>query len=688
MVNRACFERYSGRSKQEQSCPAVNYQSPAMVTCQRLVAVFMVALGCMLVTGCGGDDETAQVTPPPTQPGVDANGNPINPTPDESNPDGTNPDGTNPDDTTEDPTDEGEKKEDPMEKEEPAEPEVPSRPDDVTEWKVPDYLSAKQDNDRRLQEAVNYMAEKFSGRPEVAELFKKLLLIETKPGQKLPDGSRDRDIEVRVSLPTTNALIEGLGKNKTPESKEVLKEILLGKIKTPADGRRGLNLVLNAFINNIDYQPYEDIIFTLVTNPEEVTEGATINPEDPLPLNRFQSNLIASLGQSTTTSLCNRFAKHLDDPQVTQELATQLESLLKTDRPESLQAKLILYQNKQTEKRTKASTESTLILHSDTALKMLLGVPPKLETFPEPGTLSRPSRKQEGYTKEEIAIEMNFAEMCWTPAFNDYLNGQMKKAPGLEQVPGVIQLLASMPTDFGRFSISEVLSYHAYRGPGIFTSAGLMGRAPTDPGFVIQAKQIYHGSPRRVTRVNKDDIRPTVDQAARDQWESSTDSLVQGWIQMMYSAAQNSDAKEQAALRDQSNFRVNLHPNARVVAEYHLVWPGESQSMIQKVTLAPVEIHYIRIEEEFALPEKMESSYKRYGGGISSPKHDVKNGFWFDDLANGSTPRSKLSIDIRMNHKPIIEDPKAVGNNDPKPIPLSIDILTIEVPEITEPGGS
>ena len=559
------------------------------------------------------------------------------------------------------------------EKEKPK-PEPPKRPVELDKWKTEHYLSAKRDRDRRLEEAIKLMGEKFAGDARAANLFKQLMVVDHLPAEKKPDGTEGKPIDVIPTRQVVDAAVVSLGLNRTPEATQILKDLLLGKLETPLAGRQLVVVVLTEMVKHLDYPENEEYIFGLLTQPDRTLEGVTLNPEAPLTNDKLRAEILGLIGSKSSPQFNMRLAKFLEDPSITKATASDFESMLVRDRPDTLLAKLVLYQNEHAELRTKNAAEAAMLAHSDLALSMLLGLPPRLEEMPPIGAISRPTKRQNGFPDEEIQSEMLFASNCWTPQIQDFLLAQINKKGDLVNSPGPTQLIGTMPTTSARFAMNELVNLQAKNGPRGWTSAGMFGRATTDPAFVIMAKSVYHGPPRRTT--------DAPDQTKRDAWRDAMDPLIQGWIRRFYSAARNSTPEMWSQAKESGTFRVVPHRDANIVTEFHLVWPGEQQAMIPDVPLAPLEIHYMRIEEE-NVPDKLAAHYKRFGAsGANAPKRTVRNGHWFDDLGSGATPKSKRSVDVIISHKPIVEEKPTPGVvSQPKPIPVVIDILTIEIPD-------
>lgn len=631
---------------------------------ERVASVPVAFVICLILSGCGGEDP-----PPPhaAAPAVQPTPPPVTPPPAEA------------EESAEETGEEGEEDPEakkPMEapKEEPK-PEPPKRPVDLAKWKKDDYLAAKKENDRKLEEAVKLMGEKFQKDARAAGLFKEILLIEHLPAEKRPDGTMGKPTDLAVPVNVSDALIKGLAMNQTPEATAILKDLMFGKLETPVPARSAVTSTLSEMVKYLDYQEYEDFIFDLLTAPEKTLNGAVLIPEAPLTNDRLRTEILGLLNASSTRRLNVRLAKYLEDPAVPMALATDIENMLIRDKADTLTAKLILYQNEQAEKRTTSAAENSMLSHSDAAMAILLGIPPKLEEIPPAGTTSRPTARQEGRSEVEIAAEMDFAKQCWTPELEAFLMKQITKAGELTNSPGPLQLIGTTPTGLARANMNELITANAYLGPASWNAAGLFGRSTNDPAFVVMAKNVYHNPSRKPGR-------GTPDKDTQEKWRDAMEPMIQAWFKRFYSAARNSTPEQWEAAKQSGNFKIAYHKDAKLVAEYHLVWPGTAQTLIPDLVLAPLEVHYVRLEDN-AVPEKIINHYKRYGAtGPTAPKRTVRNGAWYDDLENGATPKSKRSVDIYITHKPIPEEKAPPGVVlEPKSVPISIDILTIETPE-------
>lgn len=133
---------------------------------------------------------------------------------------------------------------------------------------------------------------------------------------------------------------------------------------------------------------------------------------------------------------------------------------------------------------------------------------------------------------------------------------------------------------------------------------------------------------------------------------------------------------------------VELHEGASVVAEYHVNWPNDVAGDLAGVDLAPMIIHYVRIEETNRV-NKLVSHYQKR---LKSAKlRTIDNGKWLDQVDDGSSERRRRSIDVMV----YATEPAPAGaagsagakTEKPKNVdePLVVEILSIEIADPT-PG--
>ena len=84
--------------------------------------------------------------------------------------------------------------------------------------------------------------------------------------------------------------------------------------------------------------------------------------------------MLRELEQWASPDLRLRLARHLEDPQVTQETAMEFERILVNDDPRNLPAQIVIFQNPLTSETSRLQIEQRLAQGSRLALAYLMGV--------------------------------------------------------------------------------------------------------------------------------------------------------------------------------------------------------------------------------------------------------------------------------------------------------------------------
>ena len=177
---------------------------------------------------------------------------------------------------------------------------------------------------------------------------------------------------------------------------------------------------------------------------------------------------------------------------------------------------------------------------------------------------------------------------------------------------------------------------------------GLYGSEIVDPALLVltkEAKRATKGSRRTSSsrRSNSQDEDDSFDDSGGgDDWESTIETFVEDLCTQMRSAARASSSPAESGSTDaRPPFR--LHPRANVVAQLHVRWPDQLDPKWAGVPIAPLELHYVRIEEEEQKPRTVMNLYTRQLS--RADKHDLSGGgMWLDDLNR----RERRSIDVRI----------------------------------------
>jgi len=116
---------------------------------------------------------------------------------------------------------------------------------------------------------------------------------------------------------------------------------------------------------------------------------------------------------------------------------------------------------------------------------------------------------------------------------------------------------------------------------------------------------------------------------------------------------------------------VRLHKNANIEAEYHALWPDEATARLPGVDVAPLELHYVRIQEE-QRTRLLPAHYRRQVRGLIEVADG--DGVWLNGFERLRDQGTERAVDIRISG---IEPGGRAGNSGP----MTIEILTIEIPD-------
>ena len=130
-----------------------------------------------------------------------------------------------------------------------------------------------------------------------------------------------------------------------------------------------------------------------------------------------------------------------------------------------------------------------------------------------------------------------------------------------------------------------------------------------------------------------------------------------------------------AAPYDPAKLPLTLHDGATVVAEYHLNWPADVQGKLRGVSVTPLIVHYVRIEQQGNLTKTL-LHYQKQLRGVTSRL--LPNGRWLDYNGIGGAPGQARSVDVMITRGGAAagEAGKAEAAED-----LVVEILSVEAPE-------
>ena len=298
----------------------------------------------------------------------------------------------------------------------------PKRDDDVSKWKTSDYLNAKKENDRRLLEAVQYVAdnEKTVGNEKIASLLVKLLTAE-EPEEKEKDDSKKTpkrrgmagpgmEMGMGMGMPqgqpqasrldrqTIETVITALTANDTKPAIKAIQDVVLGTLKTD-DDTVATKAALIALAED-ESPENEAVLFRALTEPEKLRpeeeggspgRGARMMPgmgmgrgygaSGKLSADELRIMVLEIVEPVASEDFRTKLAAHLLKPNMPTAVIRTLSDMLIKPHPSNVGPQLLLFQSEAPDMATKAKLAGFFTEYSETALAYLLGVWQHAKTF-------------------------------------------------------------------------------------------------------------------------------------------------------------------------------------------------------------------------------------------------------------------------------------------------------------------
>jgi len=371
------------------------------------------------------------------------------------------------------------------------------------------------------------------------------------------------------------------------------------------------------------------------------------------------------------------------------------------------------------------------------------GPPPSGPNPPGAGPMWRPPAapgvNQPQTTPADPEAPYRRARQLWSPQTASTVEGRLGQLKSLEGQAQLLMLAGTFPVDSTRSVACKILHDRWADGPAQLESAGLSSSVITDPGLLLTIKTLPRraeadpgstpgttpdgsyrapsvsprGNPRQPgdSSQSENRYRPrprpkpgesgtateavetaqqVVEkrmQAERD-WMKTSEGLVRAWCARLNAAglaragAARGTETGPGGAEPNDNLPVKLHPQANVVSEYHLNWPGDLGAKLSGIAPGPMEIHYLRINDK-SDPVKRLGFYRRQLQLKTPDVHPIQNGYWMDRVVRvpkteeqGPIDKTgwKRSVDILITK--VQDKPEPARSEETG---LVIEILSIEM---------
>ena len=196
----------------------------------------------------------------------------------------------------------------------------------------------------------------------------------------------------------------------------------------------------------------------------------------------------------------------------------------------------------------------------------------------------------------------------------------------------------------------------------------MFDRMVTDPGPLVLVKSLprkdYTPSPGGAgPRSPRPAGNPSGTGAAAEtekkkleqEWWDASKKMVYAWCGRFHAAATakeeastDADEKPKDAAAPTFPGDFTLGPDAKVTAEYHVVWPDKAPPQCAELKLGLLEIHYVYAEESGKL-KKLKGFYSRKAKARVADLRTTDKGIWIDSNQRDTQEDRRRSLDVLIS---------------------------------------
>ena len=238
--------------------------------------------------------------------------------------------------------------------------------------------------------------------------------------------------------------------------------------------------------------------------------------------------------------------------------------------------------------------------------------------------------------------------------------------------------------------------------PGVKTSDGNAGGGGTsndakpiaiDPGLLVTLKMLHREDPNIVpSGPGGMEMRTGGTENVQNQWFYASQQLVAEILGQCYKACSASPAmggmqptavkpKAEGEKAEADPSSVELHKNAKIVSRLDFKLPQSVQGSLGDLPMDPLEVHYIRIEENNR-HDIVANHYRRTLKGQEHLLDGGNMGYWFDSIKDGNAKGTKRSVDVLITPGTQVANPVDNRGRPPRGplrgMPIVVQILVVE----------
>ncbi|HVU88884.1 MAG TPA: hypothetical protein VHD36_16290 [Pirellulales bacterium] len=562
---------------------------------------------------------------------------------------------------------------------------------------------------------------------------------------KLPDGSTvdPNDPQVRAAIarmqaagaipqslpPVTEdavvaAIITSLGGNHTATARGALKRLLLGELKTALPDVAVTGLAARAILIKPS-KDEQDMLLAAAVNNSLLRPGGAADPA-------LQAQLLAAIDETASSEVRAALADAALRKAASADQRAAVMALIMKPQPSNLPAQAKLFNSTKLDDSSRQELERRFVGMSAAAVDQLLGLSSGGSSSAGAATSDAGAGANDSAESATLRAVING---IWSEDVVDRLSKSAEDAEDYADFTDGLQLAVSIPQTAMRTALGELNQECWGDGPEATKLGATFGDLIHDPGALVLVKRIPRKEepPKQQPRTkrgkqNADRKQKGAggkekwsekEEKARYAWMKATEDFVKILNSRFYAAAQagvghehlihrssaskpatasvagktstasNADAEVSVASRA-GRFPLELHEGAHIVAEYHMCWPDDLPKRLRALDVAPLAVHYVRMEDTASL-YKLNTHYLKQLKGVTSRPRPY--GRWMDWMGQGVEHGQDRTVDVMFTRH---EDaaPEEEENDDGKSTdrreleklePLTIEILVVEIPEYRAP---
>jgi hypothetical protein len=419
-------------------------------------------------------------------------------------------------------------------------------------------------------------------------------------------------------------------------------------------------MALAAMAENMEGK-HGETLFRVMTKPNQMRSAQTGVTAESL-----QQTAIQLLATKELPALRTKLAQQLGA--VAANFRKPLVAMLLQQRADNLRAQIELYARTDLDEASRRSLQGGFALYGREALNQLMSVSELTGTngnaygtqtgagvaVPMPMPMPMPTAvpgttAAGGYPGTEAggaspltSLTPELASELVTGLWSKQFAGEVAKtvAGAKATDAALIQLAATMPLSPVRGSFQQLVDKHAKSGPGGLIESQTLADVVRDPGLLLVLKSVQwknrpktalpaasgsgdntSGPPRSKTGTSRKD--------GPDQWLDAYEEILKA-MAGRFSAA---NRKGNAAAPP-----IKL-PRGDITTEYYLKWPDDLSGGAKQLGVAPMTVHYLRLETSDPRARDTVSGQVR-----NKRTHAIHGGFWYENRLSQKGMLSSLDV--------------------------------------------